>query len=196
MKTDALASAVRPGVDASLSVWRCALAVVGFAVLTALCSHVIIPLPHTPVPITLQTLVVALAGLTLGWRLGLASMAFYLLLGTAGYHVFAGGNWGLETVFGATGGYLVGFALAQPIFGWFAHTRRIRWYEAFGLVLAGHALIFASGLLWLSLWLGTGAEQTLALGFWPFLPGCALKTAAAVALAGPARRHIPPLLHA
>ena len=90
---------------------------VGFALARGGGAHVAIPLPGTPVPMTLQTLVVLLAGVTLGPRLGLVSVTFYLLLGTAGYHVFAAGDWGLSTIFGATGGYLVGFALAQPILG-------------------------------------------------------------------------------
>ena len=163
--------------------------VVGFALLTAVGAHVAVPLPGTPVPMTLQTLFVLLAGMTLGPRLGLASMAFYLLLGTAGYHVFALGAWGLPTVFGVTGGYLIGFVVAQPVLGVLSRPgavmddeqRRLRgWPRVLAAVLAGQAVIYGCGLLWLAAWLRTGPVETLLLGLVPFLPGCAVKTAMAV----------------
>lgn len=156
--------------------------VVAFAALTALSAQVAIPLPHTPVPITLQTLVVVLAGITLGPRLGTASMAFYLLLGMAGYHVFALQRWGLATILGATGGYLLGFLLAQPAVGLLARPGRRAWWGVPAAALVGNTVIFACGLLWLKLWLGVDTWRALELGFWPFLPGTALKGALTVAL--------------
>jgi biotin transport system substrate-specific component len=169
-------------------VWASVAGVVGFALLTAVGANIAIPLPGTPVPITLQTFFVLLAGITLGPRLGLASMAFYLLLGTTGYHVFALGSVGLATVFGATGGYLIGFVLAQPLLGWLAQRGRGHRTAILGAALAGNAIIFAAGLLWLSLWLGTGWWQTLALGLWPFVPGGIAMTVGAAAVGPVARR--------
>jgi len=157
--------------------------VVSFAVLTALSARVVIPLPTTPVPITLQTLAVVTAGMVLGPRLGTASMLFYLLLGLAGNHVFAWGNLGLATLTGATGGYLLGFVLAQPAVGVLSWKRR-RWSAALAAGLLGHAIIFACGLLWLSIWAGTDLARTWELGFWPFLPGTVVKTLAAAGLGG------------
>ena len=159
--------------------WRAA-GVVGFALLTALGAQVAIPLPHTPVPLTLQTLVVLLAGVTLGPRLGLASMAFYLLLGVAGHHVFAENRWGLHTLVGCDGGYLLGFVLAQPLIGWFAR-RDARWRSLLTGVVLGNVLIFGLGLLWLSQWLHVGVQETLAKGLWPFLVGDLLKMTLAIA---------------
>jgi biotin transport system substrate-specific component len=156
--------------------------VVVFAALTAVSAQVAIPLAHTPVPITLQTLVVVLAGITLGPRLGTTSMAFYLLLGMAGYHVFALQRWGLDTILGATGGYLLGFLLAQPAVGWLARPQRRAWWRVPAAAAVGNAVIFVSGLLWLKLWLGVEAWRALELGFWPFLPGTALKGALTIAL--------------
>jgi len=164
--------------------------VVGFAVLTALGAQVAIPLPHTPVPMTLQTLVVLLAGVTLGPRLGLASMAFYLLLGLAGHHVFAENRWGLHTLVGCDGGYLLGFLLAQPVIGWFARrpaeskpgaNRWAAWRSLLTGVVLGNVLIFGLGLLWLSQWLDVGVQETLAKGLWPFLVGDLLKMSLAIA---------------
>ncbi len=156
--------------------------VVLFAALTAASAQVAIPLPHTPVPITLQSLVVVLAGITLGPRLGAVSMVFYLLLGMAGYHVFALQRWGLATLLGATGGYLLGFVLAQPVVGLLARPGRRAWLGVLLATLAGNVVIFACGLLWLKLWLAVDVRQALELGLWPFLPGTALKGVLTVAL--------------
>ena len=158
--------------------------VVGFAVLTAAGALVAIPLPGTPVPMTLQTLVVLLAGLTLGPRLGMASMAFYLLLGTTGSHVFAGGAWGFQTMLGATGGYLVGFVLAQPLLGAMITQKRADWRRLLVALVAANVVIFGCGLLWLAAWSGAGVAQTLAWGLWPFVPGLVVKTGLALGLGG------------
>ncbi len=158
--------------------WRVA-GVVGFALLTAAGAQVAIPLPHTPVPLTLQTLVVLLAGVTLGPRLGMASMALYLLLGAVGYHVFAENRWGLQTLVGANGGYLLGFLLAQPVIGRLTR-RNGAWRGILSGVLAGDAIIFTLGLTWLSCWLHLGWQDTLAKGLWPFVAGDILKMAVAV----------------
>ncbi len=153
-----------------------------FAVLTAAAAQVAIPVPGSPVPITLQTLVVLLAGVTLGPRLGALAMGFYLLLGTVGYHVFAAGTWGFQTVAGATGGYLLGFVLAQPIVGRLTEPGRRVGLRVLAAALAGNVVIFAAGLLWLSAWMDAGLEQTLRMGFWPFVPGLVVKTALATGL--------------
>lgn len=168
---------------------RQSLAVVAFALLTALASQVALPLPHTPVPITLQTLVVVLAGTLIGGRLGSLSMGLYLLLGVCGYLVFAENRWGFETVLGATGGYLVGFMLAQPVIAGLL-ARCAAWPRMLGALLAAHGVIFACGLVCLAAVLQTGIAETLKLGLWPFLPGMVLKTAAALAIALPLRSRV------
>jgi biotin transport system substrate-specific component len=168
----------------STPVWVRVVGVVGFAAVTTVGARIAIPLPGTPVPMTLQTLFVLLAGITLGSRLGALSMLFYLLLGTTGYHVFAAGNWGLNTVFGATGGYLIGFVLAQPVLGTLTRPRHGLWPRLLLALLAGNAIVFASGLSWLALWSGGGLEQTLRWGLWPFVPGLILKTAVALGAGG------------
>jgi len=83
-----------------------------FASLTAVGAYVKIPLPFTPVPVTMQVFFVLLAGSMLGSRWGTISMVVYLLLGLAGFPVFAGGSSGMGVLFGPTGGYLAGFIFA------------------------------------------------------------------------------------
>lgn len=162
--------------------------VVAFAALTAAGSCIAIPLPFTPVPLTLQTLFVLLAGVTLGPGLGMASMVFYVLLGTVGYQVFAEQHWGLQTICGATGGYLLGFVLAQPAIGYLTRRGRGTWRDLLLATLAGEAILLTCGVVWLAFALGLDAQTALALGLWPFLPGDALKIALAV---GAARVALP-----
>jgi biotin transport system substrate-specific component len=78
-----------------------------FASLTAVGAYMKIPLPLTPVPVTMQVFFVLLAGCMLGSRWGTISMIVYLLLGIVGFPVFAGGASGLGVLFGPTGGYRV-----------------------------------------------------------------------------------------
>jgi biotin transport system substrate-specific component len=165
-------------------VWLQAAGVVGFALLTAVGAKIALPVPGSPVPITLQTLFVLLAGMTLGPRLGAVSMGFYLLLGMTGYHVFAAASWGHGNVLGATGGYLAGFVIAQPVIGALVrrvHPPRASWSTLLVAALAGSVVIFAVGLVWLHLWMHTTPARTLEMGLWPFAPGLILKAALAVA---------------
>ena len=160
-----------------------AAAVTGFAVATALSAHVRIPLPFTPVPITLQTLVVLLAGLTLGPGGGAASQALYLGAGLAGLPVFAAGA---GAVFGPTGGYLIGFVLAAAVAGAIARRRGDTVGIALGFA-AGTAVIYACGVAWLCALTHAPAAEVVAVGVLPFLAGDALKLVAAVGVAKVAR---------
>jgi len=166
--------------------------VVGFALLTALAAQVTIPLPGTPVRITLQTLAVTLAPLALGAGAGAASMALYVALGLIGLPVYADASGGWHIVYGATFGYLLGFIACQPVMARLLGDRRERG-ASFGRVLAamiaGHAVIFGFGLSWLWVALsratpGVGLSETLAAGLWPFVPGSVVKTALALLVAG------------
>ena len=86
--------------------------------LTALAAQVAIPVPGSPVPVTGQTFAVLLTAAALGPARGLAAQAIYLLLGAVGMPVFAGAGHGSGVVFGATGGYLLGFLVAAAITGY------------------------------------------------------------------------------
>ena len=141
--------------------------VVGFAAAVAAASQIAIPLPFTPVPVTLQPMLVILAGMWLGPAAGAASMALYLAAGAVGLPVFTPmGAPGFARFFGPTGGYL----LAYPAAAWVAGTlnRRAsslitRWLAA----IAGVAVIFFGGLAQLTLLTGSVA-RAVQLGITPF----------------------------
>ncbi|MCE5262270.1 MAG: biotin transporter BioY [Deltaproteobacteria bacterium] len=145
-----------------------------FGALTAVGAYIVIPLP--PVPITLQTLFLGLAGALLGARLGALSQIVYLLLGIIGLPVFAGGKAGLGVLFGPTGGYLIGFVAAAFVIGKLAALKDrpgFAWL-CFSLV-AGTAVLYGLGVLQLSLVARLDPVKALAVGVLPFLPGDAVK---------------------
>jgi len=146
-----------------------AILVLGFALLTWAGARVSVPLPFTPVPGTLQTLAVLLAGALLGARAGAASQVSYLLLGLAGLPVFALPGAGPAYLLGPTGGYLVGFVIAAWTTGWLV--RRLRGLGTWGTIaafLAGSVAVHACGLAWLSVILG-GPAAAWRAGSMPFL---------------------------
>jgi biotin transport system substrate-specific component len=155
------------------------LALLGSALLTVSAK---VQVPFYPVPMTLQTLVVLLLGLALGWRLAFATVLLYLAEGAIGLPVFAGTpekGIGLAYMLGPTGGYLIGFAFAAAVSGWIAGHRRDL-LALIGAVLAGTATIYLFGLPWLANIVGF--QQAVALGLMPFLLGDLVKAALAVAL--------------
>jgi biotin transport system substrate-specific component len=129
--------------------------VIGFALLTCLSAKVSVPLPMTPVPGTLQTLAVLLAGAFLGARAGAASQASYIFMGMAGLPVFALPGSGPGYLLGPTGGYLVGFIAAAFVVGSvLQNSGRRRVLVAATAFLLGAVTIHACGLAWLSVSLG------------------------------------------
>jgi biotin transport system substrate-specific component len=147
-----------------------------FGALTAVGAYIIIPLP--PVPITLQTLFLGLAGTLLGGRLGALSQVVYLLLGVIGLPVFAGGKAGLGVLFGPTGGYLIGFVAAAFVIGKLAALKARPGFAWLCLSLvAGTAVLYALGVLQLSLVARLAPVKALAVGVIPFLPGDVIKIA-------------------
>src|SRR6266849_7158376 len=93
--------------------------VVSASLFVALCAQVTVPLPFTPVPLTLQNFGVLLVGLTLGSRCGFAALALYLVEGAVGMPVFnPAGPGGVAQLLGATGGYLLAYPLVAALAGW------------------------------------------------------------------------------
>jgi biotin transport system substrate-specific component len=152
-----------------------------FFMLTALGAFVRIPLPFTPVPITLQTLFVLLSGLALGGTLGGASSLCYLAIGSLGLPIFAGAAGGLSQVAGPTGGYLLAFPLASWAVGRVVGNDA-GWLKAFSALLLGTLVIYALGVAHLIAVLHCGPVRAIQLGALPFLPGDAVKIAAALGL--------------
>src|SRR5205809_895739 len=146
-----------------------ALLVVGFALMTWVAAKVSVPLPMTPVPGTLQTLAVLLAGAVLGARAGAVSQASYIFMGMAGLPVFALPGSGPLYLLGPTGGYLVGFIAAAFVVG--SVIKKTGGREVLPAALAfllGAATIHACGLAWLSVVLGDPAAAFRA-GVLPFV---------------------------
>ena len=139
----------------------------GFAVALAAASQVSIPLPNTPVPITLQPLVVVLAGLWLGPMAGAASMILFLTAGAAGLPVFAPmGAPGLARLLGPTGGYLLAYPVAAFIAGALAPAGSA-FVRRFAAATAGMVAIYLGGFA--QLVVITGSLETAALlGVLPF----------------------------
>ncbi len=162
---------------------RRVLAVSAFALATALGAHVAVPL--APVPVTLQTLFVILAGAMLGPSLGAASQMAYLAMGVAGMPVFAGG-FGLAYLAGPTGGYLLAFPATAFVAGLLA--RRVTGRGATGALILFAGLFLASlvtlggGTAWLAVYTGDLSRAVMA-GFLPFLTGDVLKVGLATLLA-------------
>ena len=165
-----------------------------FAALTALGARVTIPLPFTPVPVTLQVLFPLLAGLLLGGKRGALSQAEYVAAGLAGLPVFAKGGSGLAYFLGPTGGYLLGFIAAAFVVGELVAMNQrnsaVRvsikgfdtlCYSARGATflasLGGVVAIYLCGALWLAAWLGVAGHLSLTacltqawkLGVLPFI---------------------------
>lgn len=156
--------------------WVKALGVLLFAALTALAAQV--SLPMIPVPMTLQSLAVVLAGAVLGPRLGVLSMLAYLAAAAIGLPVLADGRSGMAALTGPTAGYLVGFVLAAWASG---EARERGWLRrpipGIAGLSAAHLLILAPGAAWLAQSLGW--TVALSAGLTPFLPGAVVKSAVA-----------------
>jgi biotin transport system substrate-specific component len=160
---------------------------IGFAALTGLAAQLYVPL--TPVPITMQTFAVLLAGVTLGARYGGLSQMFYGGLGAAGVPWFKGGAAGVGYATGATGGYIVGFVAAAIAIGLVVD--RVQWSRRFpaliGVMVLGNAIVYCFGLPWLYVVMSAAEPvtvwETLQAGLLPFVPGDVVKLVAAATVA-------------
>ncbi len=157
--------------------------------LTAAAAQVSVALPFTPVPFTLQPMIVLLGGAALGSRLGMASQVLYLLIGVMGAPVFA---WspvlpqGVLRLLGPTGGYLMSYPIAAFIAGALAERGFDRRYlTSVCAMAAGLVAIFTCGVIWLA-WFArpasAGLELALSTGLYPFLPADLIKICIAAAV--------------
>ena len=156
---------------------RDAVLVVSGALLTALFAQIAITVPGSPVPITGQTLAVGIVGATLGARRGAASLGLYALLGLF-LPFYADGNSGWEIVWGASGGYIIGFIFAAYAIGWLAERGADRnVLLAFLAFVVGQLIIFAFGLVGLKLATDESWSWTIHNGFTIFIVGGLVKAA-------------------
>jgi len=154
--------------------------VIGAAALTGIAAQISIPLPVTPVPISLQTFTVLLAGAALGPIRGGLSMLLYLVAGLAGVPWFSEQRSGFEF---PSFGYIIGFVLAASVVGWLARRGLDRTVPgAVGIMVLGNLVVYVIGVAWLANSLELDLPTALQFGVWPFLIGDALKIALAAGL--------------
>jgi biotin transport system substrate-specific component len=164
-------------------------AVLFLTVLTAAAAQISIPLPFTPVPLTLQPMIVLLGGAALGSRLGMTSQVLYLAAGLAGLPVFATSPvlpQGMLRLLGPTGGFLMAYPFAAFLTGWLSERGFDRRYLTSVLAMAaGLAVIFACGVTWLAWFTSAGPKglpAALQLGLYPFVLVDAFKLLVAAAV--------------
>jgi biotin transport system substrate-specific component len=160
------------------------LLVIGASALIAIAAQVAIPVPFSPVPLTLQPLAVLLVGAALGSTRGAAAAALYLFEGFSGLPVFAQGHGGPIWMVAATAGYLWSY----PAAAWLAGFLSERNIPSPITMSAGMAVIYLGGWSWLATLSGPAAAYTM--GVAPFLLGDAIKVAIGAALLPMARRAI------
>lgn len=161
---------------------RNGLLVVGGSLLVALSAQVAIPLPFTPVPITLQTLAVLLIGAALGSKRGGLALLLYLAEGAIGLPVFAQAG-GFIHLIGPSAGYLWACPLAAFVVGLLCERGLDRSYLTSLLaMLPGTVIFYALGATWLGILLHLSVAQASVAGILPFIPGDLLKLAIAAAL--------------
>jgi biotin transport system substrate-specific component len=149
----------------------------------ALASQLAVPLPGTPVPLTLQPFVVVLAGLLLGPLDAAAAMVVYLLAGAAGLPVFAPmGPPGLARLLSPTGGYLLAYPLAAAVAGWLGAGRE-RFVTRMAAACAGILALYVGGLAQLFVLTGNLASAAI-MGVLPFVAADLVKALVAAAVTG------------
>jgi biotin transport system substrate-specific component len=156
--------------------------VISASLFVALCARVVLPLPFTPVPLTLQNFGVLLVGLSLGGRRGFAALALYLAEGLMGLPVFSPtGPGGLAQLLGPTGGFLLAYPFVAGIAGWvFSQSASFARAAAAGLL--AEIVLFAGGLGWLAI-LTHSFAQAIRFGLYWFVFAEVIKIMSAAALA-------------
>ena len=166
------------------------LLVLGGSALIAIAAQIAIPMPFSPVPLTMQPLAVLLVGVVLGSKRGAAAAMLYLLEGLSGLPVFAQGHGGAVWLGGATAGYLYSYPFAAFVAGWFSErgwgTTLLR--SVAGMLVA-LAVIYAGGWTWLAL-VTTSPGMAYAIGVEPFILADIIKVAFGAALLPWAQRLI------
>ena len=159
-----------------------------FAAVTAVCSQLTIPIQ--PVPITLGTFAVLMAGGFLGKRYGFLAIVIYLLLGAAGVPVFSMMRAGISVLAGPSGGFIIGFAPMAFAVGLVSEKLGYTFKNMFLATLAGTAVCYILGIGWFMFLTGTGIWPAMVMCMFPFLPGDFAKILLASFLVSKYRRRL------
>jgi len=153
----------------ALDIARQAALVVGASLFVAVCAHIYLPLPGTPVPLTVQNLAVLLVGLSLGSRRGFLALALYLAEGASGLPVFSPtGPGGMAQLIGPTAGYLIAYPFVATLAGFIFERGKQTFVRAAVAAIAGEILLFASGISWLYM-LTHSLARAISLGLYWFI---------------------------
>ena len=137
-----------------------------------------------PIPLSLASFAVYLAGAILGWKKGTLAVAIYLLIGLVGVPVFSGFSGGFQKLAGVTGGYLIGYLPCALITGLGAGEEKPRWLLPLRMVL-GTVALYAIGTAWFMIQTKNTLAASMGMCVIPFLPGDAVKIIAATLIAMP-----------
>ncbi|MGA2346611.1 MAG: biotin transporter BioY [Candidatus Sulfotelmatobacter sp.] len=175
--------------DRTLEATRQVAIVVGASLVVALCARIYIPLPLTPVPLTVQNLAVVLVGLVLGSRRGFAALVLYLVEGMVGLPVFSPtGLGGVAQLFGITGGFLLAYPFVAFLAGYIFERGTRSFLRAAVAGFLAEILLFAGGLTWLYTFTHSLAKAAY-LGLYWFLAAEVIKVMLAAAIATRWRSH-------
>ncbi|MFL5492428.1 MAG: biotin transporter BioY [Gemmatimonadales bacterium] len=163
------------------------------ALLVAVAAQVVVPLPFTPVPMTLQPLAVLVVGGLLGAAAGVSALVLYIALGALGFPVFAAGGSGVLHLIGPTGGYLLAFPVAAGVTGAIVRPAPSSVLRVLLACAIGMLIIHLGGVAQLAL-LGGDPATALRIGFVPFLTGDLLKVGLAAAIILAVGPRLRPLL--
>lgn len=178
----------------ALEITKQAAIVISASLFVALCARVTVPLPFTPVPLTLQNFGVLTVGLLLGSRRGFAALSLYLMEGAFGLPVFSPAilGSGISHILGPTGGFLMAYPLVAFVAGWIYEQRSGKSSHHFGWAalasVAAELLLFAGGISWLAI-LTHSVSLAIKFGLYWFVFAEVIKVLMAAAVA--ARWHQP-----
>lgn len=148
---------------------RQAALVVSASIFVALAAHIYVPIPGTPVPLTVQNLAVLLVGLTLGSRRGFAALTLYLAEGAMGLPVFSPvGVPGVMHFIGPTGGYLMVYPFVALLAGHIFERGKPTFGRAVGAAIAGEVVLFTAGISWLYV-ITRSLTQAISFGLYWFV---------------------------
>jgi biotin transport system substrate-specific component len=157
--------------------------VVGATLFIAICARITVPLPFTPVPLTMQDFAVLLVGLTLGARRGFAALVLYLAEGTSGMPVFNPlGPGGIAQLLGPTGGFLLAYPFVAAIAGWILSNGKSTFARAAVAGVFADIVLFTGGVSQLAV-LTHSLKHALQAGLYPFIPGAIIKIMFAAGIA-------------
>jgi biotin transport system substrate-specific component len=166
---------------------------IGATAFVAVCAHISLPLPFTPVPLTLQNFAVILVGMALGPIAGFSAMVLYLAEGVLGLPVFtpSGGPAGMAHLLGPNGGFLFSYPLAAATAGWVVRAMQhitTRFRSALAAATVATLPIFLLGAGWFAHYAHHNVSAIWSLAVAPFIPGEIVKITAAAGIFSSIRR--------